>query len=630
MIPSALTKKKQWVLWKSEIAGKRLTKVPYYAKDVKASCSQGPWETYHTVRTVHSQDKSKWAGVGFVFTDDDGYVGIDIDACRDPETGDIEDWAQYYIDKLKSYCEVSPSGTGVKIIVRAEPPGALAGKAKRTKKFNQYTGHGSHKPEIMLMNYSGYFTLTGNIVRYGQIKKCQRQLTEMCEELWGKASKKLDAKLVDSVPAPADKLEQFFATADSIPVRDEADGSSRLIKLAALCRRLGLSWDQSFYCVKAYEQVHPFPKELEEDDIKKRFYDTRAEFDEVIEEDETVCAHDLSELEVNWLWQSWIPMGALTIVEGDPGQGKSTICYQLAARVSSGSPMPPSVVKRGKGPANVLILTAEDDIERVVLKRLRRAKANLKRIFFMRGIRTRNGLKPLYLGMHFNLLRSRIEQFKPKLVMIDPLACFMDAGFDMHRDQSVRQFLFPLVALAEEYQIALVAVRHLNKSQNQKARHRGSGSIGIAGAARSVLVVGRHPEEKCQVLAGSKASLAEVPKSQKYELERGMVNWTGETDVKADEILDYADVGKGKDQYSQKKINWRIRLRDLANRLGTDVIPCGDILKKYRSDSVNSNQALVSKVLEPLATEGFGRVTDLSTTKRTRFAFVLTESNGKS
>lgn len=631
MIPQTLIRgSKNWVCWKNEISGKRMTKVPYYTKDVKASCSQGPWETYHAARTVASQDKKKWAGIGYVFTEDDGLLGIDIDACRDPETGDVEQWAQFYIDKLKSYTEVSPSGTGVKIIVKCEVPAALQGRAKRTRKFKNYTGHGDHSPEVMFMSHSGYFTMTGNIVRYGQVKKCQRQVNEICEELWGKASRKLDAKIADTVPAMGDKLSKFFDTADDIPIRDQADGSSRLIRLAALCRRLGLSWDQSFYCIKAYEQAHPFPKELEEEDIKKRFYDTRAEFDDVIEEDDTVCAGELTEKDVDWLWDTWVPRGALTVVEGDPGQGKSTVCYQLASRVSAGSKMPPHPVRKGIGGRNVLILTAEDDIERVVLKRLRRARANLKKIYFMRGIKTRSGMKPIYLGMHFNLLRARMEQLKPGLVMIDPLACFMDSGFDMHRDQSVRQFLFPLVALAEEHQTSLVMVRHLNKSQNQKARHRGSGSIGIAGAARSVIVCGRHPDENVQVLAGGKSSLCETPISEKYSLIDGAVEWLGQTDVGADQILDHEELGKGKDRLGQKKIDWKWRIKKIANEKGDDTLTASEILQRFRSKAVNSISELKMKVFDKLEEEKWGRqVVKTSENGRSIPAFQILNQNGK-
>src|SRR5215212_4323992 len=96
---------RQWVCWRTEERDGKLTKVPYSPLTAeKASKEHG------------------CGGIGFVFTEDDPYCGVDLDKCREPESGEIEDWARELIEQLNSYTELSPSGTGVHILVKAQLP----------------------------------------------------------------------------------------------------------------------------------------------------------------------------------------------------------------------------------------------------------------------------------------------------------------------------------------------------------------------------------------------------------------------------------------------------------------------------------------------------------------------------
>lgn len=121
-IPEELRERRQWVVWRREPRGEKVTKVPYCARTGGPASSTDP-KTWATFAKALSASR-RFDGVGFVFTAQDPYVGVDLDECRDPETGAVAPWAQEIVDRLHSYTEVTPSGAGVHIICRgALPPG---------------------------------------------------------------------------------------------------------------------------------------------------------------------------------------------------------------------------------------------------------------------------------------------------------------------------------------------------------------------------------------------------------------------------------------------------------------------------------------------------------------------------
>lgn len=170
-IPSELKDLRQWVCWRLETRDEgRATKVPVDPKTLGAASTTNPETWSSCVEAILATSKnSRLMGIGFVFTENDPYTGIDIDDCRDSKTGTIGIWAQELIDKLDSYTEVSPSGTGVKIIVNAQLPGAV----RRRNKIEMYSE-------------KRYFTMTGEVVgeRY-EIEERQRQLSEVYDLAFG-------------------------------------------------------------------------------------------------------------------------------------------------------------------------------------------------------------------------------------------------------------------------------------------------------------------------------------------------------------------------------------------------------------------------------------------------------------
>jgi putative DNA primase/helicase len=248
---------------------------------------------------------------------------------------------------------------------------------------------------------------------------------------------------------------------------------------------------------------------------------------------------------VSWLWRLFIPSSTLTILDGDPGLGKSTITIDLTARVSRGWDMPPHGGVREDGvPADVLMLSAEDDAETTIRPRLELAGANLSRVHILDAIRTPEGDRPPALPRDIDLMEALVRKHNVRLIIIDPFLAYLDADIDAHKDQDVRRCLYRLRCLAEHTECAILLIRHLNKLGHNTAIYRGGGSIGIIGACRSGLLVGRDPnDQNTFVLASQKSNLGRRPRSVSYKLDEvgdvARIAWIGETDLLANDILSH-------------------------------------------------------------------------------------------
>jgi AAA domain len=188
---------------------------------------------------------------------------------------------------------------------------------------------------------------------------------------------------------------------------------------------------------------------------------------------------------VEWLWHGLVPFGAITVLSGQPGLGKSLLTVRLAAEFSGG--------RLGQS-GNVLMLTAEDPIAEVVVPRLKAAHAKLTAIHFAEM--EDDGLAiPMRFPEDIDNLAELVREHAARLVVIDPLSAHLEGRVDSWKDQSIRGALAPLAALAEERGIAVVVVAHLNKGQSSDPLQRLGGSIGLPAAARSVLLLGRDPDD---------------------------------------------------------------------------------------------------------------------------------------
>lgn len=236
--------------------------------------------------------------------------------------------------------------------------------------------------------------------------------------------------------------------------------------------------------------------------------------------------------EVTWLWDKRIPLGRITLFDGDPGIGKSWASLAVAAAVSTGTPLPGD--DKGRQPARVLILTAEDGIGDTIRPRLEGMVADLHRVAVLTAVRGEKGQEHhMSLLDDLPALELALQRGGYALVIIDPLNAYLGYSLDTHRDAALRSVLTPLAALAERRRVAVLAIRHLTKSQRDRAIYRGQGSIAYTAAARVVHLVGQHPQHAQQrVVACIKNNLAPLPPALAFEIdELSRFRWLGETDV---------------------------------------------------------------------------------------------------
>ena len=191
---------------------------------------------------------------------------------------------------------------------------------------------------------------------------------------------------------------------------------------------------------------------------------------------------EIQSQEVAWLWFPFIPYGKLTIVQGDPGDGKTTLVLNIAAKLSKGEGLD-SKMKLTE-PLNVIYQSAEDGLADTVKPRLETAGANCENISVIdESIKS--------LSMIDERLEEAVIRTKAKLLILDPIQAYLGGGMDMNRANEARDMTKKLATLAEKYQCAIVLVGHMNKAAGNKAAYRGMGSIDFFAVARSVLLVGR-------------------------------------------------------------------------------------------------------------------------------------------
>lgn len=255
----------------------------------------------------------------------------------------------------------------------------------------------------------------------------------------------------------------------------------------------------------------------------------------------TVLLSDVESVPVQWLWYGWIPAGKITVADGDPGLGKSIVSLDLAARISTGAPMPGEYDEQP--PRGVVLLSAEDDLADTIRPRLDAADADCTRIVALRTVADLDDEdRPPSIPEDLPAIRAAIETVDAALVVVDPLMAFLSEGTDSHKDQSVRRVLHGLATLAQETGVAILLIRHLNKSAAGNPLYRGGGSIGIVAATRSGLVIARDPDDpERRVLASNKCNLAAQPDSLIFHLEHALdssrIVWGGASSHTARDLL---------------------------------------------------------------------------------------------
>lgn len=238
---------------------------------------------------------------------------------------------------------------------------------------------------------------------------------------------------------------------------------------------------------------------------------------------------EVQQTEVDWLWYPYIPFGKLTIIQGNPGEGKTFFAMQLAAACTNRKFLPQMEPFE---PFNMIFQTAEDGLGDTVKPRLLSAEANLERVLVID-----DADNPLTLADE--RIENAIRENNARLVIIDPLQAFLGANVDMNRANEVRPIFRRLAEVAQSTSCAIVMIGHLNKASGSQSTYRGLGSIDITAVVRSLLFIGKvRSDPTTRVIVHEKSSLAPSGQSLAFSLgdEKGF-RWIGAYDISAEDLL---------------------------------------------------------------------------------------------
>lgn len=247
---------------------------------------------------------------------------------------------------------------------------------------------------------------------------------------------------------------------------------------------------------------------------------------------ETVKIIRMSDVEltpVEWLWKPYLPFGKLSVLQGNPGEGKTYFAMHLAAACTNGKLLPN--MERLE-PFNVIYQTAEDGLGDTVKPRLIEAGADLDRVLVIDD-------SEVQLTLSDERIEKAIIENNARLVIIDPIQAYLGANVDMNRANEVRPIFMRLGQVAQRTGCAILLIGHLNKAAGMQSLQRGLGSIDIAAAVRSVMFIGKLKHDPTmRILTHEKSSLAPPGASLAFSLgDEGGFRWVGEYDITADEML---------------------------------------------------------------------------------------------
>lgn len=272
-----------------------------------------------------------------------------------------------------------------------------------------------------------------------------------------------------------------------------------------------------------------------------------------------ITMRDVETESVEWLWKPYLPLGKISIVQGDPGDGKTTMMLAVAAAVTTGAALPNGICG---APASVIFQTAEDGLADTIKPRLEQLGADCSRIHVIDE-------DEQALTLSDERIERAIVKMGAKLFILDPLQGYL-GGADMHTANGVRPLMKQLAMVADRTGCAVVIIGHLNK-KGGKAQYRGLGSIDLYAASRSVLTVGRVPaDENTRAVVHNKSNLTLAGASLAFGLDPiGGFTWLGDYDITIDELLG------GKKQQPESQFAKARRLIETA--LANGPVPAADM-----------------------------------------------------
>ena len=272
---------------------------------------------------------------------------------------------------------------------------------------------------------------------------------------------------------------------------------------------------------------------------------------------EVVKASEIEPKEVKWLWYPYIPVGKVTLLQGDPGDGKSKLMLSIAALLSKGEPLPFTETEENE-PMTIIYQTTEDDADDTVVPRFNSAGGNGENLIFIKEDENDtvvprfnsaggNGENLIFikedeksLSFGDNRIREAIEMYHAKLLILDPMSSYIGESCSMNNANETRAEFNHLIAVAKDTGCAIVIIAHMNKMRDTNPLYRTNGSIDIAGAARSILAITRTPNKEVpteRYLVQVKSNLAPTGSAILFEVSEKGVDFISEMEMTAAEAF---------------------------------------------------------------------------------------------
>ena len=243
-----------------------------------------------------------------------------------------------------------------------------------------------------------------------------------------------------------------------------------------------------------------------------------------------ITMDDIQTSPVRWLWYPYIPYGKITLIQGDPGDGKTTFALAVVALLTNGKPMPETT--EAKSPETVIFQTAEDGLADTIKPRLVEIGADCSRVVVID-----ESEQPL--SFSDGRIEQAIVKTKAKMIILDPLQAYLGIDVDMHRANEIRPIFKALAGVTERTECVVLVIGHMNKAtSHSKGLYRGLGSIDIAASVRSILFIGRDKaQENMRVMAPIKSSLAPEGGPIAFQLDADGFRWVGVYEISLDDLL---------------------------------------------------------------------------------------------
>ena len=507
-IPLALRERDQWVVWRYETRQGKRTKVPLDAKTGQHASVSEPatWTTFDKALAVYEASETL-SGISYVFCADDPFCGIDVDDCLDEEGHLL--WGSDLLELFPTYCEVSPSGRGLKLIMRGKKPESARCKANW---FDAGT--------IEVYDQKRLFAITGQLFDGcpAEVLDCQENLDALCTQFWGQPAPKpasLSAPTPPSTPTPArltqtirPALEACLNAMLKLNMVDHRDGSLRLY--TACCRAVehDLSDLDAVQCIREYERQRPFPHAWSDAEIVKRLRDAERQcvrgsaqsailnaFPPTFEQ----MRHEYSALRPAVI-QGLLRRGESMNIIASPKAGKSWLAGDLAITLASGRDW---LGIYPTSPGKVLLIDNELHRETVTDR--------IAKVSAARGV----PFTEFENRLHIECLRGRLVdidamgdyfcRFPPgqfQVVILDSLYRMLPAGIDENDNAAMCQVYNSIDRYADWLGASFALVHHSSKGNQtgKSVTDVGSGAGSISRAADTHLILRPHQEPNCAVV----------------------------------------------------------------------------------------------------------------------------------